>query len=157
MYTKPADSLKILNYVRRDLTIYECCWGRGDMGEAFKADGRGVFGEVGLDFFSAEGQMALSNADVIITNPPFRTRRHFIRPVIDSGKPFAFLLRVEHLGGVTASHLYEGIDLELLIPRRRIQFITPKMRQGLKVGGIAFHCCWFTRGLGIGKVIAYID
>jgi hypothetical protein len=40
-------------------------------------------------------------------------------------KPFAFLIRLEHLGGVEIMSMLRHYDFNVIIPERRIHYITP--------------------------------
>ena len=52
--------------------------------------------------------------------------------------------------------LLKDLDFQLIIPERRINYITPKMLAGEKVGGSQFHSIWLTYGLNLPKQINYI-
>ena len=70
--------------------------------------------------------------------------------------PFALLLRLEHLGGVSAMKILDNIDFSVFIPEKRINYITPKMIAGEKVGGSPFHSIWLTHGVDLPKQINYV-
>jgi hypothetical protein len=46
-------------------------------------------------------------------------------------------------------------DLQVIIPKKRINYITPKMKQGIKVGGSQFHSIWLTYKVNLPKQINY--
>ena len=160
-YTPPADAKKILQFIPEKWTIYECCWGRGDMADAFIDEGYKVIGGKDIDFFNSPYKP--TEYDCIITNPPWRNHKDFVEKAIDIskqfpfGKPFAFLLRLEHLAGVRAYNLFSKQNIQIIIPKKRINFITPKMREGIKVGGSPFHSIWITRGLVLKQAITWIE
>jgi len=110
------------------------CYGRGDMADVLKKAGHRVVGGENLDCFISH-----VNFDLIITNPPYRNNKEFVKLAIKSKKPFAFLMRLEHLGGVEAFEIFKDLDVKILIPKRRIDFITSKTRENIKVGGSPFH------------------
>ena len=143
LYTPPeatAQMVPILK-VNNIKTIWECCYGRGDMANELRKDFKVVGGE-GQDFFETKHE-----ADCIMTNPPFRHNKEFLARAFSLDMPFIFLIRLEHLGGVKAKKLFENKKVNVLIPEKRINFITPKMRQGLSVGGSQFHCVWIMHKL----------
>ena len=96
------------------------------------------------------------NWDFLITNPPFNGNKKFIKRAIELNKPFAFLIRLEHLGGVEACYLFKDLNFQIIIPEKRINYLTPKKLKGEKVGGAQFHSIWFTYGLNLPKQINYI-
>ena len=88
--------------------------------------------------------------------PPFNGNKKFIERAINLHKPFAFLIRLEHLGGVTAYRLFKDLDFKIIIPEKRVHYITPKSLLGEKVGGSPFHSIWFTYGVNLSKQINYV-
>jgi hypothetical protein len=52
--------------------------------------------------------------------------------------------------------LFKNINLQLIIPEKRINYITPKMMNGEKVGGSPFHSVWVTCKLNLPSQINYI-
>ena len=160
LYTPPEDSKKILKFIPKEWTIYEACWGQGHMATAFQEEGYAVVGGEGIDFFMHDCGLfsnSTENYDVIITNPPWRNHKDFIEKAMRTGKPFAFLIRLEHIGGVRAFELFKDLHIQIVIPKKRINFITPKMREGKKVAGAPIHSAWLTFGLDLPKDILYIE
>ena len=143
MYTPDSALELILPYLDREKIIWEMCFGAGLMANFFSTKGFSVIGERNMDCLTTVPE----KFDVIITNPPYRNNKDFLERAINLKKPFALLMRLEHLGGVRAKKLLENIPLKILIPERRINFITPKIRLGIKVGGSPFHTIWVTSGL----------
>lgn len=158
MYTPPEDAKKILKFIPKEWVIYECCWGDGTMATAFRDEGYTVVGGKDIDFFTHDSPFVndLSEYDVVITNPPFNNNKDFLRKAIETKKPFAFLCRIEHLGGVSAYDLFKDLTIQIVIPEKRINYITPKVREGIQVAGSPFHSCWITYGLQLEKDILYI-
>ncbi len=76
---------------------------------------------------------------------------------IELKKPFALLIRLEHLGGINAFNLLANLNFKLIIPKKRINYITPKMKQGIKVGGNPFHSIWLTYKVNLPKQINYME
>ena len=153
LYTPRQDAVKILQFIPKEWTIYECCWGDGDMADAFRDMEYQVVGGKDVDFFSN----TITNYDCIITNPPWRNHKDFIQHAFTLGKPFAFLLRLEHIGGVRAYDLFKDKKIQIIIPKKRINFITQKMRKGIKATGSPFHSIWLTYGLGLESDIQWVE
>jgi len=59
--------------------------------------------------------------DIMVTNPPYSHKNAFLERAYSLGKPFAFLLPVEALGGGRV-RLYRQHGIELLVPSKRINF-----------------------------------
>ena len=153
MFTPPEAMKCIIPFLNKDLIYWECCYGMGHMAKELDKNGFKVIGFKEMDCLKEQPE----NWDFLITNPPWKTNKKFIRRAIELNKPFAFLIRLEHLGGVEALALLKDLDFQIIIPRNRINFITPKMLEGLKVGGSPFHSIWLTYGLNLPKQINYMD
>lgn len=153
MFTPPEAMDYITTFLDKDLVYWESCWGMGHMADELKKRNFKVVGSQNLDCLISQ---PAEHWDFLITNPPFNGNKLFIKRAIELKKPFAFLIRLEHLGGVEALRLFKDLDFKLIIPEKRINYITPKMLEGKKVGGSPFHSIWFTCGVNLPKQINYI-
>jgi hypothetical protein len=153
MYTPPEAMKYIMPFLNKDLIYWESCYGKGHMADELKRNGFNVVGKEDIDCLTEQP----SKWDFLITNPPFKTNKIFIERAIELRKPFAFLIRLEHMGGVGAMKLLKNLDFKIIIPEKRINFITPKMLKGEKVGGSQFHCIWLTYKVNLPKQINYIS
>jgi len=151
MYTPPEALDYITHYLDKDLIYWEACYGMGHMAKELRERGFKVFGDSGMDCLSGQPNLW----DFFITNPPFNGNKKFIRRAIELGKPFAFLICLEHLGGVEAMMLLKDLDFKIIIPEKRINYIKPKSMRGEKVGGSPFHSIWLTYGVNLPKQINY--
>lgn len=152
LYTPPAAMNYICPYLDNSLIYWEACWGKGHMANELKRRGFKVKGHPDWDCFGTPP----AKWDFFITNPPFSNNKHFVERAILLKKPFALLLRLEHIGGVDAMRLLGNLDWQLIIPERRINFITPKMMRGEKVGGAQYHSIWLTYGVDLPRQINYV-
>lgn len=152
MYTPPEAIDYIEPFLDKNLIYWEACYGEGHMADELKKRGFSVIGNKNWDIFEVNPEF-----DFLITNPPFNGNKKFIKRGIELRKPFAFLIRLEHLGGVEACKLFQDFDFQIIIPEKRINYITPKTLKGEKVGGSLFHSIWFTHGLNLPKQINYIS
>ena len=152
MYTPPEALDSIIEFLPKDKVYWEACYGRGHMAKALGEKGFKVIGWEIVDCLTSE---PAAHWDIWITNPPFNGNKKFFRRAIELCKPFAFLCRLEHLGGVEAHELFKDLGIQIIIPKKRINYITPKMMQGEKVGGSPFHSVWVTHGLNLPKQIIY--
>ena len=148
IYTPPEATMQIVPFLNRQWRLWEGCYGRGDMYNTLVEAGFSVKGGPDEDYFH---HIANTDWDCLVTNPPYSNHRDFVRAAINTGKPFAFLLRLAHLGGKTAYELYSRNDIQVIIPARRIHFFTPSGKSSNM-----FHNVWLTRGLGLEKDLLYI-
>lgn len=152
MYTPPEAMDYICPYLDKSLIYWEACFGMGHMAKELANRGFSVVWRVDVDCLVDEYEFGW---DFFITNPPFNGNKKFLARAIELGKPFALLLRLEHLGGVEAMRLLKDFDFKIIIPKKRINYITPKMMRGEKVGGSQFHSIWLTHGVNLPKQINY--
>jgi len=90
-----------------------------------------------LDFLTDEPDF---DFDVIVTNPPYSQKDAFIRRCYELGKPWAMLMPITALEGITRGDLFREHGVELLVLDRRVQF-----QNGKK--GCWFNTSWFCHGL----------
>lgn len=151
MFTPPEAMTSIINFLPKDKIYWEACYGLGHMAKELQKNGFNVVGDSSIDCLISQP----SEFDIFITNPPFTGNKKFFKRAIELKKPFAFLCRLEHIGGVEAMKLFKDLDIQLLIPERRVNYITPKVMNGEKTGGSSFHSIWVTHGLNLPKQINY--
>ncbi len=150
----PKEALDyIIPYLDKSLIYWECCYGRGHMAKQLESNKFKVIGNNKIDCLKEQPE----NWDFLITNPPFSNNKDFIQRAIELKKPFALLIRLEHLGGKRAFELLRDLDFKVIIPKKRVNYITPKMKQGIKVGGSPFHSIWLTYKVNLPKQINYIE
>jgi len=152
MFTPPEALDYIEKFLPKDKVYWEACYGQGHMAKELIKRGFKVVGKNTIDCLIEEPK---DNWDIWITNPPFNGNKKFIKRAIELGKPFIFLIRLEHLGGVEAMRLLKDLDFKIIIPEKRINYITPKMMAGEKVGGSLFHSIFLTYGIDLPKQINY--
>lgn len=154
MYTPPEALDYIEPFLDKNIVYWEACHGMGHMTKELLNRGFDVIWDEKIDCLKQEPKDY--RWSFLITNPPFNGNKKFLKRAIELGKPFALLLRLEHLGGVEAMNLLKDLDFQIIIPEKRINYITPKMMRGEKVGGSPFHSIWLTKGLNLPKQINYL-
>lgn len=154
-YTPPYAVDILIPFLPVGVTIWEPACGGNHIVWQLREHGFTVFGtdlDIGVDFFSFE----LGAYDVQITNPPYQAgiKNRWIEQSYLRGKPFALLMQLDTLG-TSADDLFDRYGVEIIIPRKRIDFFMPE--QGYRDGGSAFKTAWFTWGLNIGKSLTWVD
>ena len=90
------------------------------------------------NFFTYE---PLEHWDMIISNPPFKSKRLFFERALSFNKPFALLMTVAWLNDAAPNQLFKEIDLQLLMFNKRIKFTNPDNRPNNKVTfSSAYYC-----------------
>ena len=77
--------------------------------------------EEGKDFLKYQPE----KWDIILDNPPFKGKSAWIKRAIELKTPFAFLLPLHTLNdlGVPKMFIEKNLEMEILVPDRRIQFL----------------------------------
>lgn len=104
----------IKKYIPTDKVIWEPFYCNGQSGEYLSSLGFDVIHEPNVDFFTHD------KGDVVISNPPFETKKLILKRLVDLDKPFILLVPVS-----TICYNYSKIlkdNIQLLIPSKRINF-----------------------------------
>jgi len=150
MYTPEIAMDYIMKFLPKDWIYWECCYGQGHMAKTLSKNNFNVIGYRDLDCLINE---PAGSYDCIITNPPFNGNKKFVKRAIELNKPFVFLLRLEHLGGVEACRLLQNLDIQIVIPEKRINYMK---QNNEKSAGSPFHSIFLTYKLKLPKQINYI-
>lgn len=154
MYTPPEAVQIILPFLPKDKVYREACYGMWHFAQELTRGGVEVVWHKDIDCLTSEPEQ---NWDIWITNPPFNGNKMFVDRAIELWKPFVFLMRLEHLWGVDAYDLLHDLDIQILIPKRRINYIKRMDDGTLKQQvWIPFHSIFITRGMNLPKQIMYI-
>lgn len=146
LYTPKYAIYPLLPFLDKEIKIWECASGKGDLAKHFREEGFEV--REGYNFF----EDYFKDADVIVTNPPYSMKDDFLERAFEIGKPFAFLLPLTALEGIKRGKLYRENGIQLIIPNRRINFITPSGK-----GTAWFQTAWFCHGLCLPKDLMFVD
>jgi hypothetical protein len=116
-YTPEYAISPLLPFLPKNKILWECAWGTGELASHLRTAGYHVVGHATTDFLTQQPE----RWDITVTNPPYSHKDAFLERAYSLGKPFAFLLPLEALGGGRV-RLYRQHGLELLIPDKRINF-----------------------------------
>lgn len=148
----PEYALKpLLPFLKKNWTIWECAWGGGDLAKHLKNNGFNCIGDRNHNFL--EHGFPKFDFNCIITNPPYSKKEEFLRCAYAYGKPFALLMPLTALEGKKRGDLFRKYGIQLLIPNKRINFITPSG----KGSGAWFQVAWFCYKLNLPKDLNFVD
>lgn len=133
-------------YLRKFNNIWECCCGQGKISAYLNELGYGVLStDISMGSqFDALTYEPNDYVDAVITNPPYSIKRKLVKRFVEYEKPFAFLVPGDWTGWMIEA--IDKYDCKLLVPTRRINYITPTGKYG-KESAAQFHSVWLTRGL----------
>jgi len=148
-YTPEYAIKPLLPYLKKEWIIWDCAFGSGRLAEHFKKLGFKVIGSnlEEYDFLKT----TITNADIIITNPPYSLKDKFLEKAFELGKPFAFLLPLTTLEGIKRSKMFRENHIQLIIPNRRINFEIPSGKKSSW-----FATAWFCCGLNLPKDLNFV-
>lgn len=145
----------LIPYLKPDWRIWEPCAGEGLLARRLMQNGWLGWAtdlQTGVDFLTDDLEF---DYDAIVTNVPFSLKFKMLKRCYDLGKPFALLMPSDTLfAGAYAQPLFEQHGIEILIPKRRINF---KMPEKAWAGSAQMSTAWFTHGLEIGRMITFAD
>jgi len=142
--------LPLLPYLKKDWIIWECAWGKGSLAKHLEKQGFKVIGEEGFNFLK---ECVNDSFDIIITNPPYSIKDKFIEKCYEWNKPFALLMPLTALEGKRRGMLFREYGIQLIIPNKRINFVTPSG----KGSGAWFQVAWFCYGLNLPKDLMFVE
>jgi hypothetical protein len=150
--TPPEATELLLPYLDANWTIWEPASGQGAISNFLAMHVRKVIQtdiipmseyHKPFDFLSDTPSF---HYDCIVTNPPYSRKDEFLARCYALGKPFALLLPLNALGGQKRGRLFWEKGVSVIIPDKRINFIT---YDGVDKGACWFPSAWFTWGLGV--------
>lgn len=141
----------LLPYLKEFKLVWECAWGKGSLAKHLEEEGFEVIGNKSEDFLKTKVDM--ENYDIIVTNPPYSIKDKFLEHCFKGGRPFALLMPLTALEGKKRGALYRKYGIQLIIPNKRINFITPSG----KGSGAWFQVIWFCYKLNLPKDLNFVD
>ena len=107
----------IQDYIPKDKIIWEGFAGAGSSAQFLT--------ELGFEVESYDEDFFENNhGEVIITNPPFSKKRQVFERLKELDKPFIVIAPVSTIVTKYFRETFDDGEIQIIIPRRRIQFIT---------------------------------
>jgi len=144
----------IKQYIPKDKTIWESAYGDGSSGKNLTDLGFNVIHRE-LDYFVDEPE----NWDIQITNPPYTLKKEWLTRAKETSKPFILLMPCSVIGRLYFMELFQYEKIQIIIPRKRIQFVK-------KVNGevpkdfkpqCSFDCFYFCWRMDLPQDIMWLE
>ena len=146
-YYTPKDAWdNIKHLIPKDKVIWEAFYGNGDSGSYLSELGFNVINE-NVDFFEND------LGDIVVSNPPFSKSKEVLQRLKDIEKPFIMILPLSKINTKYMRENYKNTSLQIIIPRKRIQFI----RNGEIEGKCNFDCFYYCYKIGLEKDIIWLE
>jgi len=139
----------IIHLVPDNYKIWSPFYGDGKQKEHFKKLGFNIIHKK-KDFFTYEPE----DYDIIIDNPPFSIKKEIFTRLKELNKPFIILCPSSMINTVYIRNLFANDKLQILIPRRRIQFIKDGIE---KENRCNFDCFFFCYKMNFDNDITFLD
>jgi hypothetical protein len=143
----------IKDYIPKNKVIWEAFYGDGKSGEYLKQLGFNVIHKK-IDFFES------NEGDIIISNPPFTKSKEVLERLVELDKPFILILPSSKINTQYVRKLFSDsqIPIQIIIPRKRIQFI--KLVDGKKPDNFKeacnFDCFYYCYKIDLPKDIIWL-
>jgi hypothetical protein len=141
----------IQHLIPKDKTIWEPFYGDGTSGTHLRELGFEVIHEP-IDFF--ENNLG----DIIVSNPPFSKSKEVMSQLKKLDKPFILILPSSKINTSYVRENYKNTELQIIIPRKRIQFI--KLKNGEKLetkNACNFDCFYYCYKMNFPKDITWLN
>ena len=140
----------INEFIPKDKTIWECFYGDGSSGENLECLGCKVIHDK-IDFYKED------HGEVLISNPPFSQKKAVFTRLKELGKPFIMISPSSMLCYKYFQELFKDENIQIIIPRKRINFI--KIIDGKKeLGkGCNFDCFYYCWKMNLAKDIIFLN
>jgi len=141
----------IKQYIPKDKVIWEAFYCNGESGDYLRSLGFDVIHEENVDFFKN------NKGDIVVSNPPFETKKIIIERLVMLDKPFILLVPVS-----TICYQYSKIlkdKLQILIPKKRINFDRYNINTHEKIhknSGATFDCIFICYKMNLEKDINWL-
>ena len=127
----------IKQYIPKDKIIWEAFMGDGKSGEYLT--------ELGYNVIHNDNDFFLSNeGDVLVSNPPFSKSKEIMYRLKELDKPFILILPCSKISTQYFRENFKDTDnpLQIIIPRKRIQFVKNGNETQNKCNFDCFYYCY---------------
>ena len=125
--------------------------------DPFICEGRSVeyFKQLDIPHIEPHGDFFENDitGDYILSNPPYTLKKEVLQRLVDIDKPFIMIMPSQTINAVYFRNIFKGKeqDLQIVIPRKRIQFI----KDGVQTKGCAFDCFYFCYKMNLPSSIVF--
>lgn len=136
-YMTPESAwINIKHLIPADKIIWEAFYGDGKSGEYLENLGFNVIHKE-VDFFNN------NLGDIIVSNPPFSLCKDIMKRLSELDKPFILILPCSKIcTSYMREYFKDDKDLQIIIPRKRIQFIKNGNELSNKCNFDCFYYCY---------------
>jgi len=140
----------IQHLIPKDKVIWEPFYGDGTSGTHLRELGFEVIHRP-IDFF--ENNLG----DIIVSNPPFSQSKQVMSQLKKLDKPFIMILPSSKINTSYIRENYKNTELQIIIPRKRIQFIKLVDGETQTKNACNFDCFYYCYKMNFPKDIIWLE
>lgn len=141
----------IKDYIPKNKVLWEPFYGDGESGKYLKELGFNVIHE-DIDFFTN------NLGDIVVSNPPFTLKKEVLTRLKELDKPFILIMPASVMTTQYLRELYKNSNLQIIIPRKRIQFKKLlKDNTYQDENKCNFDCFYYCYNMNLPKDILFLD
>lgn len=139
----------IQHLIPKDKCIWEAFYGDGKSGKYLSDLGFNVIHDED-DFFQT------NKGDIVVSNPPFSKSKEILTRLVEINKPFILILPSSKINTQYVRNLFkeQNDKLQIIIPRKRIQFIKNGNELQNACNFDCFYYCW---KINLDRDIIWLD
>lgn len=142
----------IKHFLPKDKVLWEAFYGNGQSFNNLRQLGFTVVGGEDEDFFQH------NKGDVVVSNPPFTLVPEIVERLIALDKPFVLIMPNPKIHTQCIRKLFSTHHLQIIIPRKRIQFEKIVDGKKSKEGGYCnFDCFYYCYRMGLERDIHFLQ
>jgi hypothetical protein len=140
----------IEQYIPKDKVLWECFYGDGKSGTYLEELGFEVIHEE-IDFYKH------NKGDILISNPPFSDCKNIMTRLAELDKPFIMLMPSAKINTSYIRNNFKGKELQIIIPRKRIQFVKLVDGEEITTNKCNFDCFYYCYKMNLPQSIVWLE
>jgi hypothetical protein len=141
----------IQHIIPKDKVLWEAFYGNGQSMQYLQELGYTVEGGADEDFFQH------NKGDVIVSNPPFTIIPAILERIIDLDKPFILIMPSSKINTQYFRKLFATRRIQIIIPRKRIQFEKIVNDQKIESNKCNFDCFYYCYKMNLERDIIWLE
>jgi hypothetical protein len=149
-YTPKSAWEAIQDYIPLQAVIWEGFTGNGHSAEFLR--------DLGFEVISNEEDFFENNhGDIVVTNPPFSKKRQVFQRLKELDKPFIVIAPVSMIVTKYFRETFENGEIQIIIPRRRIQFLNDDENGNpIRINKCNFDCFYYCYKMNLPNDITWL-
>lgn len=142
----------IQDYIPSDKVIWEAFYGDGKSGEYLRELKFNVIHDKDNFYDHNKG-------DIVVSNPPFSDYKNILYRLVKLDKPFILILPSSKINTQTVRNIFKNNYkyLQLIIPKKRIQFTKIYNGKSKLQNSCNFDCFYYCYKMNLNKDIIWLD